>query len=84
MSKMLIAAGKSELKISSVKLKLEYPAIPEAQASAPRITEALKAEGLSPDVEPELSRMGHLVKASAARAAAILAEKKGNEGIGEL
>jgi uroporphyrinogen-III synthase len=38
-------------------------------------SEALRAEGLEPDLEPEHPKMGHLVKAAAERAAAILEEK---------
>jgi len=38
-------------------------------------SEALRAEGIAPDLEPEHPKMGHLVKEAAARAAAILAEK---------
>jgi uroporphyrinogen-III synthase len=41
----------------------------------PVCTEALRAEGLAPDVEPEHPKMGHLVKAAAERAAAILRAK---------
>jgi uroporphyrinogen-III synthase len=43
----------------------------------PVCTEALAAEGLPPDIEPEHPKMGHLVKAVAERAAAILAQKAG-------
>jgi uroporphyrinogen-III synthase len=43
----------------------------------PVCTEALRAEGLSPDLEPEHPKMGHLVKAAAEQAAAILAAKGG-------
>ncbi len=41
----------------------------------PVCSEALRAEGLAPDLEPAHPKMGHLVKETAARAAAILAEK---------
>jgi uroporphyrinogen-III synthase len=41
----------------------------------PVCTEALRAEGLAPDVEPEHPKMGHLVKAAAERAAGILTSK---------
>ena len=41
----------------------------------PVCTEALRAEGLAPDLEPTHPKMGHLVKESAARAAAILGAK---------
>jgi uroporphyrinogen-III synthase len=42
----------------------------------PVCSEALRAEGLAPDVEPEHPKMGQLVKLAAARATAILAAKK--------
>jgi len=42
----------------------------------PVCTEALRAEGLSPDIEPEHPKMGHLVKTAASRAAAILEAKQ--------
>ncbi|MEO7329219.1 MAG: uroporphyrinogen-III synthase [Minicystis sp.] len=41
----------------------------------PVCSEALRAEGLTPDLEPTVGRMGQLVKESAARAAAILEGK---------
>lgn len=41
----------------------------------PVCTQALRAEGLAPDVEPEHPKMGHLVKTAAEKAAAILAAK---------
>lgn len=41
----------------------------------PVCTEALRAEGLAPDLEPEHPRMGHLVKEAAERAASILLAK---------
>lgn len=41
----------------------------------PVCTEALRAEGLTPDLEPEHPRMGHLVKTASERATAILAAK---------
>ncbi len=41
----------------------------------PVCTEALRAEGLAPDFEPEHPKMGHLVKTAAERGAAILAAK---------
>jgi uroporphyrinogen-III synthase len=43
----------------------------------PVCTEALLAEGLTPDLEPTHSKMGHLVKESAAKAPSILAAKDG-------
>lgn len=45
LARMLVAAGKKELNASEVKLTLEYPAIPEAQSSVPRIAEALRTVG---------------------------------------
>lgn len=45
----------------------------------PVCTEALRAEGIEPDFEPEHPKMGHLVKAAAARALEILVAK-GNRG----
>jgi uroporphyrinogen-III synthase len=41
----------------------------------PVCTEALLAEGLTPDLEPTHSKMGHLVKESAAKAPSILEAK---------
>ncbi len=41
----------------------------------PVCSEALRAEGLGPDVEPEHPKMGHLVKEAAARSLAILHSK---------
>lgn len=41
----------------------------------PVCSEALRQEGLCPDVEPEHSKMGHLVKEAANRAGEILAQK---------
>jgi uroporphyrinogen-III synthase len=45
----------------------------------PVCTEALRAEGIEPDFEPEHPKMGHLVKAAAARSIEILVAK-GNRG----
>ncbi|MGK4000515.1 uroporphyrinogen-III synthase [Sorangium sp. So ce1024] len=45
----------------------------------PVCSEALRAEGIEPDFEPEHPKMGHLVKAAAARSGEILA-RKGNQG----
>ncbi|WP_437276179.1 uroporphyrinogen-III synthase [Sorangium sp. So ce375] len=45
----------------------------------PVCTEALRAEGIEPDLEPEHPKMGHLVKAAAARSLEILVAK-GNRG----
>jgi uroporphyrinogen-III synthase len=42
----------------------------------PVCSEALRAEGVTPDLEPEHGKMGHLVKAAAERAAAILEAKE--------
>jgi uroporphyrinogen-III synthase len=41
----------------------------------PVCSEALRAEGIDPDVEPEHGKMGHLVKATAERAGSLLAQK---------
>lgn len=41
----------------------------------PVCTEALRAEGLTPDVEPSHPKMGHLVRAAAEHASAILLAK---------
>lgn len=41
----------------------------------PVCTEALQAEGLTPDLEPTHAKMGHLVKETAAKASSILAAK---------
>lgn len=46
LSRMLIAAGKTEMKIGPIKLTLEYPAIPEAQVAAPRLAEMLRDCGV--------------------------------------
>jgi uroporphyrinogen-III synthase len=43
----------------------------------PVCTEALLAEGLPPDVEPEHSKMGQLVKESAEKTQAVLDAKPG-------
>lgn len=43
----------------------------------PLTSEALRAAGLSPDIEPEHPKLGHLVVALGAQAAAKLAEKRG-------
>ncbi len=43
---MLVAAARKELGGSPIELKLEYPAIPEAQAVVPRIAEAFRLAGL--------------------------------------
>ncbi|WP_437574962.1 uroporphyrinogen-III synthase [Sorangium sp. So ce887] len=45
----------------------------------PVCTEALRAEGIEPDFEPEHPKMGHLVKAAAVRSGEIL-DRKGNQG----
>ena len=42
----------------------------------PVCSEALRAEGLPPDIEPDHPKMGHLVKAAAERAATILHGKQ--------
>ncbi|MFT3774771.1 MAG: uroporphyrinogen-III synthase [Minicystis sp.] len=42
----------------------------------PVCSEAIRAEGLEPDFEPEHPKMGHLVKTAAERAAVILQQKQ--------
>jgi len=49
-----------------------------AASIGPVCTEALQAEGIAPDVEPDHPKMGHLVKTAAERSAAILAAKDGS------
>jgi peptide/nickel transport system substrate-binding protein len=44
---MLSAAARKELGVSSIKLKFEYPAIPEAQAVVPTLVEAFGLIGLT-------------------------------------
>lgn len=51
LARMLVAAGKAEMKINSVKLRLEYPAVAEAQAAVPKIVEALKNAGVDVTAE---------------------------------
>jgi uroporphyrinogen-III synthase len=46
----------------------------------PVCSEALRAEGLEPDLEPEHPKMGHLVKAAAERAAGMLELKANRPG----
>ena len=46
----------------------------------PVCSEALRSEGLPPDVEPEHPKMGHLVKEAAARARLVLASKRAERG----
>lgn len=48
----------------------------------PVCSEALRLEGLPPDVEPEHPKMGHLVKEAAARSAAILQAKASGDHAG--
>jgi uroporphyrinogen-III synthase len=43
----------------------------------PVCSEALRAEGLAPDLEPSHPKMGHLVKEAAERAEEILSSKGG-------
>jgi peptide/nickel transport system substrate-binding protein len=45
MAKMLIAAGRKELGNEPIRLRFEYPAIPEAQAAAPKIAELFREAG---------------------------------------
>lgn len=44
----------------------------------PVCSDALRAEGLPPDIEPALPKMGHLVKEAAARSLSVLAAKTRN------
>lgn len=44
---MLVAAAKKELEAGPIKLTLEYPSIPEAQAVVPKLVEALKLVGVT-------------------------------------
>lgn len=46
LAKMLVAGARKEMGGNAIKLTFEYPAIPEAQAVAPRIAEALKEAGI--------------------------------------
>ncbi|SIN82413.1 peptide/nickel transport system substrate-binding protein [Singulisphaera sp. GP187] len=44
---MLVAAARKELEVGPIKLNLEYPSIPEAQAVVPKLVEALKLVGVT-------------------------------------
>jgi peptide/nickel transport system substrate-binding protein len=44
---MLVAGARKELGLATLELTLEYPAIPEAQAVAPRLIEALTLAGVA-------------------------------------
>jgi peptide/nickel transport system substrate-binding protein len=46
LARMLVAAARKEMGGEAIKLTLEFPATPEAQAAAPRIAEALRQAGL--------------------------------------
>ena len=46
LARMLVTAAKKELGGKPIKLTLEYPAIPEAQAVVPKLVEAMQATGL--------------------------------------
>ncbi|WP_422929983.1 ABC transporter substrate-binding protein [Singulisphaera sp. PoT] len=46
LAKMLVAAARKEMGGNPIKLTLEYPALPEAQAVIPKIVEVLKVIGL--------------------------------------
>ena len=65
-----VAAG--EQIASAVKATLRRGVV---ASIGPVCTEALLAEGLTPDLEPTYSKMGHLVKESAAKAPSILEAK---------
>ncbi len=49
-ARMLISGAKRDLATSRFQFKLEYPAIPEAQAAAPRLAEMLRSVGLGIDL----------------------------------
>ena len=51
LARMLVAAGKKEMNAGTIRLTLEYPAIPEARAAVPRIAEGLRAAGLEIDLK---------------------------------
>lgn len=55
LARMLAAAAKKEMGGETIKLMFEYPAIPEAQACATRLIEALKSTGIliTPVERPE-------------------------------
>ncbi|WP_406699925.1 ABC transporter substrate-binding protein [Singulisphaera sp. Ch08] len=44
---MLVAAARKELEAGPIKLTLEYPSIPEAQAVVPKLVDALKLVGVT-------------------------------------
>lgn len=46
LARMLVAGARKEMGGNAIKLTFEYPAIPEAQAAAPKIAEALKNAGI--------------------------------------
>lgn len=46
LARALVVAARKEIGGDPIKLRFEYPAIPEAQAAAPRIVEAFKAAGV--------------------------------------
>ncbi len=46
LARMLVAAAKKELDAAEIKLTLEYPAIPEAEAVVPKLVEAFELVGL--------------------------------------
>ncbi len=46
LARMLVAGAKTELKSGPIKLTLEYPATPEAQAAVPRIADMLRTIGV--------------------------------------
>ena len=46
LARMLIVAAKKEMGVNAIKLTMEYPARPEAQAVVPKIVDALKFAGV--------------------------------------
>jgi peptide/nickel transport system substrate-binding protein len=46
LARMLVAAAKKELGVPEIKLTLEYPTIPEAEAVVPKLVEAFELVGL--------------------------------------
>ncbi len=50
LARMLIAAAKKEMVLNRIRLTLEFPAMPEAQASVSKMAEALRGAGLEIDL----------------------------------
>jgi peptide/nickel transport system substrate-binding protein len=65
---MLIAAASKQLGSSPIELKLEYPAIPEAQAVVPVIAEAIRTAGLASGLKIETIERPEAVLESELRA----------------